>query len=543
METPLSAARATRKVSRRTLLGTAGLGAAGLVLGTASPARADTAARTSPSPTSPTSATDGWTSRAKFDALDNGFNGGNGVKTDLNENRAALGWGEAYILQAYLLMWEAYRDPYYLDKMIDHADHVLATRDNVRGVTDWRGLSLPAWRAYWPYSAGELILADAHGRPSLRIRSAWTFAESMDVTVSAGTTPGTFRIQTHHNDYNVGRIHDNLTMDPASADYAVRRIYNTFNGGGDQLTAKDVRPDPAAAGDPAALATTMHSSYVSYPVHTGQIVYPLAWFARIVHTTPKLQEVRKYRDKAHEYFAAADAALAIHDEEYRLTDAGAGYYAYLRGEPVNLDGSDLPHNYSTSMARAYLELTMAGNRPWHRQRATELVRDFVGDLQRKDDGTVSWTYYRSNGLCYSGWPRTADISDNFPVRGPSRVKEDVSHGHVDVTMAMVAYRAGIGIDRADMVRLYRTHTERVMVTAADGRPTVSQFVDGTGQVPMQAYEMMAPTWLGVASFGDTAAAIEAATARMVVNDPAPEIVPIYATAYLNWAARTGARLR
>jgi hypothetical protein len=119
----------------------------------------------------------------------------------------------------------------------------------------------------------------------------------------------------------------------------------------------------------------------------------------------------------------------------------------------------------------------------------------------------------------------------------------VSHGHVDVTMAMVAYRAGIGIDRADMVRLYRTHTERVMVTAADGRPTVSQFVDGTGQVPMQAYEMMAPTWLGVASFGDTAAAIEAATARMVVNDPAPEIVPIYATAYLNWAARTGARLR
>lgn len=51
-------------------------------------------------------------------------------------------------------------------------------------------------------------------------------------------------------------------------------------------------------------------------------------------------------------------------------------------------------------------------------------------------------------------------------------------------MAMVAYRAGIGIGRADMVRLYRTFTERVMRTAPDGRPTVSQFVHGSGTVPL-----------------------------------------------------------
>lgn len=48
-------------------------------------------------------------------------------------------------------MREAYRDEYYLEKFIDHADHVLASRDSVRGVADWRGLSLPGWRAYWPY--------------------------------------------------------------------------------------------------------------------------------------------------------------------------------------------------------------------------------------------------------------------------------------------------------------------------------------------------------------------------------------------------------
>ncbi|MFI6827147.1 hypothetical protein ACIBG5_08600 [Kribbella sp. NPDC050241] len=154
-------------------------------------------------------------------ALDLGFNNGNGRKDELNENRGAVGWGEAYVLQSYLLMWEAYRDLYYLDKTIDHADHMLATRDSVRGVTDWRGLSLPAWRIYWPYSAGGLALADVLGRPSLRLRTAWTFAESLGVTVSAGTNPGTFKITTYHRDNHVGRTHDNLTMDPTSADFAV----------------------------------------------------------------------------------------------------------------------------------------------------------------------------------------------------------------------------------------------------------------------------------------------------------------------------------
>lgn len=86
------------------------------------------------------------------------------------------------------------------------------------------------------------------------------------------------------------------------------------------------------------MSGTMHSSYVHYSVHTGQITYPLAWFAQVVRTTPRLDAIRRYRDKAQEYFTSADAALAIHDEEYRLTSPGAGYYAYLRGahEPGRL---------------------------------------------------------------------------------------------------------------------------------------------------------------------------------------------------------------
>lgn len=512
---------------RRTLLGAAGLGALGWGLSSRTTARAAGAAD--------------WTTRTKFDALDNGYNDGNGRKDELNENRGAVGWGEAYILQSYLLMWEAYRDPYYLEKTIDHADHMLATRDSVRGVADWRGLSLPAWRAYWPYSAGELFLADAQGRPSLRLRTAWTFAESLDVTVSAGTNPGTFRITTYHRDNHNGRTYDNLTMDPASTDYAVRRINDAFNGKVDLLTAKDLRPSPDAAGDPVPVADTMHSAYFHSSVHTGQAAYPLAWFGRLVATNQQLWKVRRYREKAREYLDAAEDALAVHDYEYRVTDQGGGYYIYVRDVPNNLDGVDLPHNYATSMARAYLELTIAG-RHRHRRRATELVRDFTGDVTRQTDGTTTWHYYRTNGWLWSGWTRADDLSDNFPAHGPSRQQEDVSHAHVSITMAAVAYRARM-ISTDDMTRLCRTLSQRVLVTAPSGRPTVTANVDGSGPLSNPAYETIIPAWLGVASFGDTRALVQAAAERMAVNDPGPEVVPIYSAAYLNWAARTGARLR
>src|SRR5690606_38386072 len=156
-----------------------------------------------------------------------------------------------YVLQAYLLMYEAVRDRYYLDKAIDHIDHVLANRDSERGFTDWRGLSVPGWRTGDPYSAGEVPLTDARGRPTLRLRTARADSARTEVSVAAGSTPGTFQVSLHHPVYQVSETHDNLTMDPDSPDYAVTRINAAFDANAVQTTAKDLRERPDAAGDPA----------------------------------------------------------------------------------------------------------------------------------------------------------------------------------------------------------------------------------------------------------------------------------------------------
>ena len=477
-----------------------------------------------------------FTTRAAFDALDLGFNDGNGHKDDLNDDRGALGWGESYVLQAYLLMYQAHRDTYYLDKAIDHIDHVLANRDSERGFTDWRGLSLPGWRTGDPYAAGEIHVTDAQGRPTLRLRSARAYAAAIQVTVTEGTNPGTFAVSLYHPTYNVSDHFDNLTMDPESPDYAVRRINDAFDPATVQTTAKDLRPHPDAAGNPAPVSTLMTAPKFHSPVLTGQIAYPIAKFGRIVRSDGRLLSDPRYRAKADEYLAAAEAAVAIHDPEY-VEESGYAYYRPVKDTPVNLDGADLPHNYSTSMARVYLELYRAWRQPRHARRAKALVRTFAGDLQPKENGTAKWTYYWTKGWAYRGWTPEDGISNNFPNRGAGTRLEDISHGHIEITMMALAHEAHIVATRSHMRMLARTLSRDIITTREDGRPTVWSYVGPSGVTGDAAFELISAGWLGLAPFDEDGLVVDAIATMYRNQNPAPGPVPIYGSAWLNWASR------
>lgn len=64
---------------------------------------------------------------------------------DTNEE-AGLAWGESYVMMSLNAMFRATRSPAYLDRLAWHADQVLAQRDDVRGVEDYRGVSGACWR-------------------------------------------------------------------------------------------------------------------------------------------------------------------------------------------------------------------------------------------------------------------------------------------------------------------------------------------------------------------------------------------------------------
>jgi len=101
------------------------------------------------------------TSRYRYEEANASINGGDGYKTADN-TQATLAWGESYILMSYMAMWRGTGDRMYLDRLADHADHVLLGRDDLAGVTEYNGLSSPCWRNAKYQPANELYCYVVH---------------------------------------------------------------------------------------------------------------------------------------------------------------------------------------------------------------------------------------------------------------------------------------------------------------------------------------------------------------------------------------------
>lgn len=432
-----------------------------------------------------------------------------GQSTDPNEWLGALAWGQSYIQVALLRLYDAYRDRRYLYDLVGHVDDVLATRDSVRGVTDYRGLSLPAWRGGYPYTNGAVDLTDADGRPTLQVRSVRSPIEELvtlkptettpfiDVAVSAGSAAGTFKLTITHRNFDVTEVFDDLSMDPASPDYVVSQVHAawpTFNS----VTAKDLRESPAAGAAPAHGTFSMRSLPHIFAVHTGQIVHPIAWFARTVLETPTLRRDPVLRAKAEGYVDAAEAAIGVHDEEWRENDQGEGWYVFRRGDPSGFDGTEEPANQFLAQGRAQLHLAAVTGKRIYADRTAKMARTFQNQLTVDADNAYTWHYWPTWGRVYNGWQKSDDVSEFRLSFCCAQQMEDVSHGHIDVDFAVQAFRDRIAFTGKDMQHFAKTFTRNLRAFEANGDPTVWFYVDGSFRTGVLSDELVAAGWMPIA---------------------------------------------
>lgn len=447
---------------------------------------------------SPTTA-EPFISRATFDAVDQSINGGNGNAAMTNAE-GALGWGEAYLLNGYVLMYESTGDTYYLDKIVTHVDQVLQLRDSVRGIKDWRGLSLPGWQSSAHYTINQVDLLDASGRPTLQIRSARTKpANANSVIVTAGHVQGTFKIVVTRKESRAEAVidaYDGLSMEPSSEGFAPRRINELFlevngtHGFRTMTTAKDLRAHVRDAGDPSPGGPfTLKSQAYLYAVQNGMLVFPITRFVRIVLGEARLYS--KYKAKADKYLVAVEQVVDLFDHEWRENEeTGEGWYVFGKGSPSEHEGAELPHNQYLALARPMLQLATlspdAGRRARYRDRVIKMGRTFKNDLKRDKGGAYTWPYFWSKGWGYRGWTAADNVSEYHPASvWPSvagyKAPEDISHGVIDVCFVVEAYKAGLGVfDREDMHRFTRTFLQNVSTRDGAGMVTCNENVVGSG---------------------------------------------------------------
>ena len=489
------------------------------------------------------------TSRALFDATDAALNGGKGFIGRNNET-GTLGWGGSYTMQAYLLMYLAHRDTIYLDKLVAHIDAVLAQRDSARGVKDYRGQSLPAWRAMFDYTCGSVILNDAQGRPSLEIRTAVRPASDVAVSIGAGSKSGTFKLTATKNPDNsddgpVVDVYDDLGPTSAAAAEQINREFVRINGtpagARAMITAVSASAD-AGPPAPAGPVPLVAGPYV-FAVHTGQITYPIVGFVRVVHETPSLHA--KYKAKADEDLIAVEQALAVSDAEWREDErTGEGWYVWAKGSPAAFDGAELPHNQFLAVGRTMIHLAAlpVTQREKYKSWATKMARTFKNDLTLDDTGAYVWPYFWSKGWGHKGWRESDNVSEYQPMMvhpkvGGHKNIEDTSHAHLDVDFASLAFENNLGVfDETDMKRFAATFTRNVLTNKA-GKPTTFSNVNGTGG--KGSADTIAAGWMPLAKYDERIfASVKEIYANREMPRPDRAVALLMGLAYLNWYAHS-----
>jgi hypothetical protein len=438
-----------------------------------------------------------------------------------NENRGSLAWGQSYILRSYLAMYDAFGDKRYLDLLCRNVDAILGIRDSVRGVADWRGESLPVWRGGFPYTGGEVDVADANGAPVLRLRTAQSYADGVTADI-AHESGDRFTVTITDTRIDRSDTFTNLTMDATSPDFAVKRIYDA-SPTVTRATAVDLRTDAAPAlPRPGSYAMTSH--FVTFSVHTGMIVAPIAEFCRLVRENPALKP--RYGAKSARYLRAVRDAVACHDHEWRQNNQGEGWYIWEKGTPLAFDGCEMPHNQFLALATAQAHLaTLVDDGPY-RERAVRMLTAFRNDLEVHGNSYV-WKYWWTKGRVYNGYSQSDDVSEWTPAFNGARQVEDGSHAAISVEALLAGYRTGLVFDETDVRRAAATYTDNLMHYDDAGQAHVWYRVDGTANLGLQ--DLQAPRWVNLAQWDERIFT----HAREIFNREQPE--PIFGSYLLSTA--------
>ncbi|MDX3234315.1 hypothetical protein PV392_01150 [Streptomyces sp. ME03-5709C] len=368
-----------------------------------------------------------------FDETERNLAGVNGPAVLPHNETGVIGWGTSWRMQGHLVMAARTGRPVYAERLAELIDQVLLARDDIRGVSDFRGRSLPVWSSAHKFTAASAVLHDTDDRPALEVTVCPPHARTAEVTVAADgdrhfritvTGPG-------RADVDVA----GMSLDASDERRADRVLYAVY----EQRTAVTARLVPSARPVPGPRRLRpgtfpVRPAMVSLAAQTGMITYPVAGLVRLGRERPAAVPP-SVRRRADDHLEAVDRAMRVHDEQWDTTDDGRGFYRWLPDEPVSFAGAELPTNEFLAMGRTAVQLAVVTGEARWRERAAAMARALHGDLA-VTDGVAVWPYWPGFGRVYQGWgPTGSPKTDGSHFRPSYRavtVPEDVTHALIDL---------------------------------------------------------------------------------------------------------------
>ncbi|NUQ61510.1 MAG: hypothetical protein HUU20_03415 [Pirellulales bacterium] len=360
-----------------------------------------------------------------------------------------LGWGEGAVIESYAQMWEATGDPYWLAKIGEHFQRIMAA------ASDPDGDGFLSWNTK-TYSCAVANAERLHNVSEADIEPA--YQKNMNGEAAARCTGHTYVLEFHAGPERF-RILDWTTRQVLAAEIAyedgaaiaqIPPFRFKIKGRprqGDRFMVRTAAPEP-----------------IEYAVHQGMFVYPAAVFIEAVKTRTELRE--RFGADADKFLAFINKHVFEKNEQdwLEMGEAGGGY----RFAPTLTDrypNRIMPHNQFAALARAWLVLKdLEGAHPLMARRAEQMVRYFRSHLELDEtNNAYRWHYW--------DWTEYG--------RPGSSGYEDTSHASLSMSLAVAAARRGVVFTEEDMVRIANTWL-KLMWNRDEEKPAMAASVDGKG---------------------------------------------------------------
>ncbi|MEV4760354.1 hypothetical protein AB0J86_35355 [Micromonospora sp. NPDC049559] len=423
-----------------------------------------------------------------------------------SRDSATLAWGESYILSSYLDVYQLTRDTHWLDRLVTHADRIIANADDQDG-DGYLGWSTSR------YSPQELLNTGFETATSgdSTMAANWVRWQTNSTTARRTTdrVGGSYAMQINSDGalwrkvyqqlgaYEPNTVYDLKFSAKTNGSAAGGRAYLIDDTTGTILCSKAFTNTawtafslecrtPAATGH-ALQVWLGHNDYrvsggsayfdnvsvsgrFPYMVHDGMVGTPIAQFVRLAQRTPSLPAAYHERAAAYRAFLENEIVPRWESSAYigNTWVSGTGTYqqsprfdAFSHTRPAN---NYLPYNQSLAYARMLLVLQQVNGNATYLDRARRTGQYFKNGLTLADDA-YTWRYA------------------SYSAAGSA---EDTSHANIDIGAARELYESGNIFTATDMQRFTNALTTK-MWNGSLTAPVVTKFVNGTGDASMSIY--------------------------------------------------------
>lgn len=420
---------------------------------------------------------------------------------------ATLAWGESYMLNSYVDVYEVTRDARWLDRLMTHVDRIIANAGDQDGDgyagwstsryspqellnTDFETISsgdttMPANWVRWQSDATTAHRTTAHafGSYGLMIESdgaLWRKAYQRLGTYEPNTIYDVkFWAKTNGSAaggeiYIIDQTTDVIlcrTSFTNTAWAALAFTCRTPAAAGHVLQVWLGHQDYRIAGGQAVFDDVSVKGRFPYMVHDGMIGTSIARFIRLAHQTPSL--AAQYQAKAAEYRAFLETEIVPRWESSAYIGNTWVSSARTYMQSPNFDAFShaarvandyLPYNQSIAYGRMLLLLYQVNGKSTYLDRAR---------------GTGQ---FLKNGMTLNGEAYTWKYSS----RSAAGSAEDTSHANIDIGAARELYESGNIFTATDMQRITNALTQK-MWNGSLTAPVVKKYVNGTGDNSMSIY--------------------------------------------------------